>query len=126
MQGRSLNGLRKRLLKSLAEKQKIKERLLAEYIKRLKREVPKSTILLFGSRAKGNSLPYSDYDIAVILDEVKDKVEMTERLRRLKPRGIDLDLIVFSIDEIEDPLVKKMLEGSRTLHNGLNLRLHDS
>jgi len=122
MQKRSLNGLRRKLLRSLAEKQKVKGRLLTEYVKRLKEEMPKSTILLFGSRARGNSLPYSDYDIAVIFDKVKDKIEMVERLRRLKPKGIDLDLIILSVDEIKDPLVKKMLEGSKILYNGLDLR----
>ncbi len=90
-------------------------------MKRLSQEVPKSTILLFGSRARGDSLPYSDYDIAVILEHVDDKVKVVERLRRLKPKGLSLDLIVVSIDELNDPIIKEMLRDSKVLYDGLGL-----
>ena len=82
-----------------------------------------STILLFGSRARGDFVPYSDYDIAVILRSVNDKLKVIERLRRLKPEGIDLDLIVLSVDDLRDPLIRSMLSDRKILHNGLSLRL---
>ena len=104
-------------------RQAAKRDLLQEYIRRLVREMPMSTILLFGSRARGDFVPYSDYDIAVILRSVNDKLKVIERLRRLKPEGIDLDLIVLSVDDLRDPLIRSMLSDRKILHNGLSLRL---
>ncbi|MCD6510482.1 MAG: nucleotidyltransferase domain-containing protein [Thermoprotei archaeon] len=105
------------------KRQAAKRDLLQEYIRRLVREMPMSTILLFGSRARGDFVPYSDYDIAVILRSVNDKLKVIERLRRLKPEGIDLDLIVLSVDDLRDPLIRSMLSDRKILHNGLSLRL---
>ena len=123
MQKGSLNGLRSKLLKYLVKKQRARNNLLYKYIERLKKNKPRSTILLFGSRARGEQLPYSDYDIAVILEQVDDKLKTVEKLRRLKPRGLDLDLIVFSLKELYDPLVKNMLENALILYNGLDIKL---
>lgn len=122
MRKRSLHGLRRRLLKHAMTKKMNEEQLLIEYIERIKRNYPRSTIILFGSRAKGGQLPYSDYDIAVVLENIDDKLEMTIKLRRLKPHGLDLDLIVLDKRELEDPMIKAMLEEKRILYDGLSIR----
>jgi len=122
MQKRSLHGLRRRLLKHAMTKKMNEEQLLIEYIERIKRNYPRSTIILFGSRAKGRQLPYSDYDIAVVLENIDDKLEMTIKLRRLKPHGLDLDLIVLDKRELEDPMIKAMLGEKRILYDGLSIR----
>ncbi len=122
MQKRSLHGLRRRLLKHAMTKKMNEEQLLIEYIERIKRNYPRSTIILFGSRAKGGQLPYSDYDIAVVLENIDDKLEMTIKLRRLKPHGLDLDLIVLDKRELEDPMIKAMLGEKRILYDGLSIR----
>ncbi len=120
MQRKSLSGLRSRLLKYLAEKKRISEKLLREYVDKLRSTIPRSTILLFGSRARGEQVPYSDYDIAVILENVEDRIKIVENLRRLKPRGLNLDLIVLSVSDLEDPIIREMLKNSIKLHNGLH------
>jgi len=113
--------LRSKLLRYLARRKKQSNKLLQEYVERLKQEVPKSIILLFGSRAKGECLPYSDYDVAVILEDLDNKLDVIEKLRRLKPKGLDLDLIVLSIDELNDKLVKEMLKDSIILYKGIEI-----
>ena len=120
MQRKSLSGLRSRLLKYLAEKKRISEKLLREYVDKLRSTIPRSTILLFGSRARGEQVPYSDYDIAVILEKVEDSIKIVENLRKLKPRGLNLDLIVLSVSDLEDPIIREMLKNSIKLHNGLH------
>ena len=115
--------MRSKLLKYLVKKQRTRNNLLHKYIERLKKNKPRSTIILFGSRAEGKQLPYSDYDIAIILEQVDDKLKTVEELRRLKPRGLDLDLVVFSLEELDDPLVKSMLENASILYNGLDIKL---
>ena len=117
----SLSGLRGKFLRSRLRRVREEEALLKKYVRRITATFPKCAVLLFGSRAKGEHLPYSDYDLTVVLNEVKDKVSLIEILRRLKPRGLPLDLIVIEKEELSDPLIKKMLEGSKTLHDGLNV-----
>ncbi len=118
---KSSSGLRKLLLKSRAEKLRKANDLLRELVNNISSEFPRSAVVLFGSRAQGKYSPQSDFDIAVVLEEVEDKFETITRLRRLKPPGISLDLVLLTVRELEDPLMRKMLEGGRVLYNGLNL-----
>ena len=121
MQKKSLGGLRKRLLKRLAEKKRKRKQLLEEYVRLLSNMYPKSLILLFGSRSRGEELPYSDYDLAVVLEEINDYIEETHRMRLLKPRGISVDLLALTVRDLEDPLIFKMLQDAIPIYNGLNL-----
>ncbi|WP_252900729.1 nucleotidyltransferase domain-containing protein [Vulcanisaeta sp. JCM 14467] len=66
------------------------DELLREYVSRLVREVPESTIVLFGSRARGDYLPSSDYDVAVVLRQVVNVHDEVSRLRSLKPEAYSL------------------------------------
>lgn len=117
MQRGSSPGLRK-LLRSLAKKKAKSEELLREYVHRLASAYPHAMVVLFGSRARGDHLPYSDYDIALVLpdEECQDRLEETLRARRLKPRGISVDLVIICDSELEDPLIKQMLSSSKVLY----------
>jgi len=120
MQGDSSGSL-SRFLRTLARYVKDGDNLLREYVNRLVREIPESTIVLFGSRARGDYLPNSDYDVAVILRHITDARNELLKLRSLKPEGLFLDLIILSIDEIDDPIIKEMLEGCKLLYDGLGM-----
>jgi hypothetical protein len=78
--------------------------------------------VLFGSRARGDYMPYSDYDIAVVFRKVTDERELMLRIRSLKPSGLPLDLLVLSVDDLSDPVIREMLKGCVILYDGLNLR----
>lgn len=118
----SSSGLRRRLLRSRARKLRNERKVLHKYIEILSKNYPRSTVVLFGSRARGDELPYSDYDLAVILDKVGDRISLVETLRRLKPRGLPLDLIVIQVDELSDPLTSTMLSGCTVLYDGLKIK----
>jgi len=121
MHRRLLSGLRKRFLKARAERIKAENNLLREYVNRIVSRYPSSAVLLFGSRARGNHLPYSDYDLAVVLSGLEDKILVIEELRRLKPRGLPLDLIVVDTEELKDPLIKNMFKRAKILYNKLSV-----
>jgi len=61
-------------------------------------------IILFGSRARGDSENRSDYDILVVVKShltIKENLRLTSLLRKeLAKKGIDADIILKSEEEI--------------------------
>ncbi len=114
----SRSGLRARLLRRMAEAMHRAPSLLEEYVAGITSAEPEATVLLFGSRSRGEEEPYSDYDVAVVLRGAVDKLEATLRLRRLKPRILSLDLVVLLLEDLEDPLIQSMLRGAVVLYDG--------
>ncbi len=119
---KSFHGLR-RLLKARRDLLSRQNELLEEFVGRIARRFPKSTIILFGSRGRGEGRPDSDYDLLVVMDIGGDRYERIVEVRSLKPRGISVDLLVLSPEEIEDPYYREMLRGSVILYDGLGLNL---
>lgn len=116
--------MRQTVLKKLREKLAKLDRLFEEYVSLLARTYPESTILLFGSRARGNNLPYSDYDLMIIvkLRDSRDRLTETVKAYSLKPVQLPIDLLVVDLEELDDPIVLKMLErGCVILYDGLRI-----
>jgi len=63
-------------------------------------------IILFGSRARGDSSKNSDYDFMIIMKNnliPRKKIKLSSLLRKkLAKKGIDADLVIKSKDEIHD------------------------
>jgi predicted nucleotidyltransferase len=74
--------------------------------------VPGARVLLFGSRARGEASPASDYDLLVVLErplDVKSKFALRTHLRKLLlEKGIRSDVLVQSDEEIQR---KRQLPG---------------
>jgi len=49
-----------------------KEEVFRRFVQELIRKKPRSTILLFGSRAKGGATPLSDYDLLMVVERPAD------------------------------------------------------
>ncbi len=113
--------MRNKLLTYLAEKLRSQNQLLEVYVASLSKKKPRSTIVLFGSRAVEKQLPYSDFDVAVIVEELGDALAEVEELRKLKPKGMSLDLLVISKKELQDPLIREMLRNAKILYDGLGI-----
>ncbi len=123
MARRSFHGL-ERLLKVRRQLLSKQDELLQEFVAKIAERFPNSAVILFGSRARGQERPDSDYDVLVVMDlEDRDRLKKILEIRSLKPRGISVDVLVLSPDEITDPLYWEMLKGGRVLHNGLGLNL---
>jgi uncharacterized protein len=75
---------------------------LTTIVGRIVRTLDPVRIILFGSRARGDQRPDSDYDLLVILDHVDDR-----RATRIEVRGsfadlpVSADILVASVDEAE-------------------------
>ena len=94
----------------MATKKEKAEKILAKLIKFLKEELDPEKIILFGSRAKGKSVPYSDIDLAIVgstkpplrnLRKLKEKIEIISW-----PFFVDL-IFLEEIDEEFKELVMK-------------------
>jgi predicted nucleotidyltransferase len=96
------------------------ERDFSEFVERVKRAYSQASIILFGSRARGDHLPYSDWDLAVVIEcrDESDRMRIAEELYRLKPPALPLDAIVVCVGELDDPIVSRMLAGGRLLYDG--------
>jgi predicted nucleotidyltransferase len=74
--------------------------------------VPGARILLFGSHARGEADPESDYDILVITErpvDIRSKFSLRTRIRKLLlEKGIRCDVLIQSEQEIQ---TKKELPG---------------
>lgn len=103
------------LYRVLAERMKGWEEAFREYVERLCRDPAVLEAYLVGSRARGDNLPYSDYDVVVIVPPDRDRLEEAVRLRRLRRRGFPLDLLVLHPDEARDPVYREMLRVAKPL-----------
>lgn len=116
----SWSGLN-RLLRILSSNISRGSELLSEYVARISKSYPMSTVLLFGSRARGDYLPYSDYDVAVVMNDASDERDVMTKIRGLKPEGLPLDLTLLSISDLNDQVIRDMLRGCIVLYDGLGI-----
>lgn len=114
--------MRQRILRRLRETIEAMESLLCNYVEVLRERLPRSAIVLFGSRARGNHMPYSDFDLMVIVENEHGIGRAFKAAIESKPRALPVDLIILSLDDLSDPLRVKMLkDGCIILHDGVNL-----
>lgn len=72
------------------------EALIEEAGRRLKAAAPDADLILFGSRAKGESHPDSDLDLLVIEPDFDRRGEEYGRLRKeLRGLGVAVDLVIY-------------------------------
>ena len=78
------------------------ESLLPTIVGRIVRLVDPVRIILFGSRARGDQRPDSDYDLLVILDTVDDRRATRIAIRRsFEDLQVGSDVLVAPVDEVE-------------------------
>ncbi len=79
-------------------------------------------VLLFGSRARGEARPGSDFDCLVILASVEDRfAEMVRLQRSLIPLKIPADVLVYSAQDVEDWVGVRQTLISRAFKEGIVL-----
>jgi predicted nucleotidyltransferase len=77
--------------------------LIAEAGQRLAAAAPGAKVILFGSRARGDTRPDSDLDLLVIEPEVTERRAESARLRReLRSLEVALDVVVISAEHAEE------------------------
>jgi len=80
------------------------------------------TIVLFGSVARGEGRPTSDFDVLLILDKINGYWEILERVFSLKGKRIPVDVVLVDVKALhkQDFLISEALKG-KVLHDGLGI-----
>ncbi len=79
------------------------------------------TIVLFGSRARGDYWPSSDYDVMIFLEDVRDEALEATEILQLRESPFPMDVLVKKKDDVANPLVSEMLKHKRVIYDGLGL-----
>ncbi len=96
---------------------------LPAIIARIRQVAAPTRIVLFGSRARGEAAPDSDYDLLVVLPgSIDRKAETLRLMRAFRGEPIPIDLVVIGESDV-DPLrarltsvVRAALEEGRVLY----------
>ena len=101
------------------------KRNLGILLKELLQGVNYKEIILFGSRARGDSSEKSDYDFMIVMKNnliVREKIKLSSLLRKkLAKKGIDADLVIKSKDELNDYKTKIGSVTREALKEGITL-----
>jgi predicted nucleotidyltransferase len=95
--------------------------LASQYADDVRRRMPVSKVVLFGSYAKGTASELSDIDICFFLDSFngKQRIEVIAELLSIAGnyKGVFFEPIAFPVSEIErgNPFVREILETGKEL-----------
>ena len=79
------------------------EQLLAEIVQRVLRATAPERIVLFGSRARGDQRPGSDYDLLIIQDSEQPRYRRSAPLyAALADLPVEIDVMVYTPAEVHD------------------------
>ncbi len=96
---------------------------LIEYVKRVGKQVKLHAAILFGSRARGDHKPWSDYDILLIgefkepyLERLKILFDLTEGIRvPIEPHPYTIDEALTMLERGNPMIVDVIEEGKQIL-----------
>ncbi|MGC8542613.1 MAG: nucleotidyltransferase domain-containing protein [Vulcanisaeta sp.] len=96
------------------------DELFNAFLSKLIEEFPDVTIVLFGSRARGDARRSSDFDLLIITER---RLTWSDRARIYGMAGeLPIDVFVISPMDLSKPLIRQMLrDGCRVIHDPRNL-----
>jgi predicted nucleotidyltransferase len=94
--------------------------MLAEIVRRLVEAYHPERVYLFGSHARGEAGPDSDYDLMVVVPEpVPPSLQRSQRTRRaLRGLGTAIDVLIWAREEFDKRLHLKASLPSTILREG--------
>jgi predicted nucleotidyltransferase len=76
--------------------------IIDKIIERILKVIVPEKVILFGSQARGDAHPESDYDILVIVDKIEDELKTERQLyKNMFGVGAGVDIIVKTPENVE-------------------------
>ena len=91
------------------------EKRFREFIEELCRSGLAEEVYLVGSRARGDNIPSSDFDVVLVIDDDRDPVEVAIKARLLRREAFPLDIVVLRRSEVSDRIYSEMLKHSKKI-----------
>jgi len=107
--------LRARFYKLMRDRVSRVEEDFRMFVEELCRSGLAKEVYLVGSRARGDSMPYSDYDMVLVVGGEIDPLDVVEKVRLARRARAPLDVVVLREDELGDPVYGEMLKYKRKL-----------
>jgi predicted nucleotidyltransferase len=78
-------------------------RLIEEIVARIRRTIGPDRVILFGSRARGDAHPESDFDLLVVVDSDEPRYRRSAPLYRiLADLPIEVEIMVYTPQEVAE------------------------
>ena len=103
----------------------MKDKILDDIVSKIRHLINPDKIILFGSRARGEAKPNSDYDLLVIKSGLKSERKATQDLYEFLDVKADIDLIVKTPESIEKSkqrivsVVKEAIKEGKVIYEGI-------
>ena len=95
--------------------------LFSQMIEKVEERIDLIAFIVFGSRAKGNALPYSDYDIVIIGDFEEKYLDRSKWIVHLTPE-VPIDLFCYTPTEFETLFNQYNITAIDAINDGIFLR----
>jgi len=99
---------------------KISVIIFKNMISQLKKRVPLKSVILFGSQARGEALPESDYDVVIIAEFEEKYLDRGEWVVQLAP-DVATDIFCYTPDEFETLFAQYNLTALDAIAEGIVL-----
>ena len=77
--------------------------ITSEIVARIRKRINPDRIILFGSRAKGEARPDSDFDILIIMESKKPRFKRSASIyAELADLPVEIDAVVYTPDEVDE------------------------
>lgn len=101
-----------------------RKRKFEKFLSLLIHYLPNSTIILFGSRARGTNKPNSDFDV-IVITPCDDVLEKQIEIYRVTRPETEIDVIVIKPEEVNEKnvnLAHMLYKGYKILYDELNFK----
>ncbi|MEM2146943.1 MAG: nucleotidyltransferase domain-containing protein [Candidatus Jordarchaeaceae archaeon] len=94
---------------------------MKSYIREITKKLRVHCIILWGSRARGDYKPYSDYDIIVIADFKEKFLERLNTLMELAPSQPNIEVLGYTAEEFETMFQQGNVTALDAIYEGIPL-----
>ena len=99
--------------------------LFSDMIKKIEKRIRLHAFIIFGSRAKGNYLDHSDYDVLIIADFTKKYLDRNDWVVHQTTPMVAIDVFCYTLEEFDALFNNYRLTAIDAIDEGIVLKGED-